>query len=132
MTQQGSSNRLIYDQCAYEKQLGESVSPYAYRTYGGAYENGQKCKQDKFWKRNDADVVDVESDLKNITRPATKCPSLKYDPKCKKSGQCISTFDPSLPVILDYNVCPVVFNNIPRMTTNGINAPEQPHFLRNK
>jgi hypothetical protein len=130
MTQQGSSNRLIYDDCAYVKSLTESVSPFAYRTYGGAYENDSKCKKDKFWKRIDVDVVDVESDLKNITRPATKCPSLKYDPKCKKSGQCVSTFDPSVPVILDYNVCPIVFNNIPRMTNSGIIMPEQPNCFR--
>jgi hypothetical protein len=130
MTQQGSSNRLRYDTCAYEKSLTESVSPFAYRTYGGMYENEQKCKKDKFWKRNDVDVVDVESDLKNITRPATKCPSLKYDPKCKKSGQCISTYDPSVPVILDYNVCPIVFNNIPRQTSNGLIMPEQSPAFR--
>ena len=130
MTQQGSSNRLRYDTCAYEKSLTESFSPFAYRTYGGMYENEQKCKKDKFWKRIDADVVDVESDLKNITRPATKCPSLKYDPKCKKSGQCISTYDPSVPVILDYNVCPIVFNNIPRQTSNGLIMPDQPAVFK--
>ena len=28
MTQQGSSNRLIYDECAYVKSLTESVSPF--------------------------------------------------------------------------------------------------------
>jgi hypothetical protein len=130
MTQQGSSNRLIYDTCAYQKELVESVSPFAYRTYGGAYEHEQKCKKDKFWKRIDSDVVDVESDLKNITRPATKCPELKYNPKCNKSGQCISTFDPSVPVILDSNVCPIVFNNIPRQKTNGLIMPDQPAVFR--
>lgn len=131
MTQQGSSNRLIYDECSYTKSLTESVSPFAYRTYGGAYENEKKCIKDKFWKRIDSDVVDVESDLKNITRPATKCPSLKYNPKCNKSGQCISTYDPSVPVILDYNVCPIVFNNIQRMKTNGLIMPEQPSCFKN-
>lgn len=130
MTQQGSSNRLRYDLCAYEKDLSESVSPFAYRTYGGAYENGEKCKKDKFWKRIDADVIDVESDLKNITRPATKCPGLKYNPKCQKSGQCINTFDPSVPVILDSNVCPIVFNNIPRQKTNGLIMPDQPNCFK--
>ena len=130
MTQQGSSNRLRYDECAYSKDLSQSVSPFAYRMYGGAYENESKCKKDKFWMRNDADVVDIESDLKNISRPATKCDNLKYNPSCKKSKECINTFDPSVPVILDSNVCPIVFNNIPRMTTNGLIMPDQPNCFK--
>ena len=130
MTQQGSSNRLRYDECAYSKTLTESVSPYAYRMYGGAFENNSKCKKDKFWHPYDVEVVDVESDLKNISRPATKCPSLKYNPSCKKSGFCVSTYDASAPVILNSNVCPIVFNNIPRMTSNGLREPEQPECMK--
>ena len=119
MTQQGSSNRLRYDECAYSKTLSESLSPYSYMMYDGKFENTEKCKKDKFWHPYDINVVDVESELKNISRPATKCPSLKYNPACKKSGQCISTFDPSVPVILNSNVCPIVFNNIKRLTNPG-------------
>ena len=121
MTQQGSSNRLRYDECAYSKTLNESTSPFQYMMYDGKYDNCDKCKQDRFWHPFDKEVVDVESELKNITRPATKCPSLKYNPVCKKSGQCISTYDPSVPVILDSNVCPIVFNNIKRQTNPGFN-----------
>ena len=125
MTQQGSSNRLRYDNCAYAKTLAESVSPFAYMMYDGKFENGGKCKLDNAWRPYYKEVVDVESDLKNITRPATKCPSLKYNPNCKKSPGCVSTFDPSVPVILDRDVCPIVFNNIPRMNYNGLVNPDK-------
>ena len=125
MTQQGSSNRLRYDNCAYAKTLSESVSPFAYMMYDGKFENCGKCKLDNAWRPYYKEVVDVESDLKNITRPATKCPSLKYNPKCKKSPGCVSTFDPSVPVILDRDVCPIVFNNIPRMQSNGLVNPDK-------
>lgn len=124
MTQQGSSNRLRYDNCAYAKTLAESVSPFAYQMYDGKYENRDKCKFDVAWRPYDREVVDIESDLKNISRPATKCPSLKYNPNCKKSSKCISTFD-KVPVILNRDVCPIVFNNIPRMRNNGLINPDR-------
>ena len=68
----GSSNRLLYDYCAYKKTLRESTDPFRYRMYEGAFENCNKCIYDKFWRP--FDLVDEESELKNITRPATKCP----------------------------------------------------------
>jgi len=123
MNKQGSSNRLIYDECAYEQKKGDSTSPYEYRTYMGMYENCEKCKFDKFWKPFDPEIVDVESELKNITRPATKCSNLKYNPSCKKSDLCVSTFDNKRPIIFNRDVCPVVFNNIKRQTSNGLKDP---------
>ncbi len=120
MNKQGASNRLPYDECAYAQRMSDSTSPFQYRTFVGAYENCEKCKFDKFWRPFDAEIVDVESELKNITRPATKCANLKYNPACKKSDLCMSTFDPSRPVIMNRDVCPVVFNNIPRQTSNGM------------
>ena len=123
MNRQGSSNRLIYDECAYSQDLNESVSPFQYRTYMGAYESCGKCKYDTFWHPFDAEIVDVESELKNITRPGTKCSNLKYHPACKKSKQCISTFDPSRPVVWSPEICPVVKNNIPKLTTTGVKNP---------
>ena len=117
---QGSSNRLPYDECAYAQKLHDSTTPFQYRTYAGAYENCDKCKLDKFWRPFDPEIVDVESELKNISRPATKCTTLKYHPSCKKSSACMSTFDPSRPVVHNADVCPVVHNNIPKITHNGM------------
>jgi hypothetical protein len=114
---QGSSNRLPYDCCAYEKRLAESVSPLEYQLYEGKYESCTKCIYDKFYRP--FDLVDFESELKNITRPNTKCDSLKYNPSCKKSKSCISTFDPEVPIVFASEICPIVHNNIPKMTHPG-------------
>ena len=62
----GSSNRLIYDRCAYDKELAESVAPLNYRMYSGAHENCNKCIYTKFYRP--FDLVEQESELKNITR----------------------------------------------------------------
>ena len=120
---QGSSNRLHYDECAYAQKIQESTTPFQYRTFMGAYENADKCKYDKFWKPFDPEIIDVESELKNITRPVSKCTSLKYDSTCERSKSCISTFDKLNPVIYNYNVCPIIQNNIPKQKTNGIREP---------
>ncbi len=120
----GSSNRLPYDNCAYEKKIYESTSPLAYQMYEGAYENCNKCTHnDKFWRPFDKEIVDIESELKNLSRPASQCDQYKYSPSCKKSGICTSTYDPSVPVVFAPEVCPIVFSNIPRQTGPGYKLP---------
>lgn len=119
----GSSNRTMYDNCAYQKRLIESTSPLDYYLYEGAYENCGKCKHDKFW--HPFDLVDQESELKNITRLATRCPQFKYNPRCKASSSCVSTFDKNVPVVFPPEVCPILENNIPKMTTPGYTVPPQ-------
>ena len=44
-TQLGSSNRLIYDQCEYNREVVESTKPLYYRMYLGQFENESKCKK---------------------------------------------------------------------------------------
>ena len=39
-----SSNRLMYDTCAYKKKLEESTTPLDYNLYTGKYENCSKCR----------------------------------------------------------------------------------------
>ena len=67
----GSSNRLIYDNCAYQKRLYESTAPLDYQLYQGKFENCKKCVQDKFW--TPYKLVDIETELRNQNRPATHC-----------------------------------------------------------
>lgn len=119
----GFSARLPYDPCAYNKRLSESVAPYAYQMYDGKYENCSKCVYDHYTRPFDSDVIDVESELYNITRPASKCPTRKYNPKCMKSPNCISTYDKSVPVVLAPEVCPIVFNNLRWGNDTGIRDP---------
>jgi hypothetical protein len=118
----GASNRLMYDNCSYSKQLYESTSPLLYHLYEGANENCGKCVYDKFWRP--FDLVDIESELKNITRPNSHCDQFKYDPRCNKSESCISTFDKDVPVTFVPEVCPIIHNNIAKMTDPGYSLPE--------
>ena len=113
----GSSNRTKYDNCDYQKSLYESTSPLMYMTYFGSVENVNKCRYDKFWTRYQ--LVDVESELRNQTRPLSNCDQFKYSPTCKRSGLCLSTFDKSVPVVQAPEVCPIIFNNIPVYTDTG-------------
>ena len=39
-----SSNRLMYDSCAYQKAISESTGSFAYAMYTGKYENCAKCR----------------------------------------------------------------------------------------
>lgn len=125
----GGSNRTRYDRCAYQQELYQSTSPFAYRMYEGAYENCKKCTSDnKFYRPFDGVMVDTESELKGITRPVSRCPQFKYNPECKKSGLCTSTFDASVPVVPDPSVCPDILDriygqNIPRTTSKGYTLP---------
>lgn len=115
----GESNRLIYDNCAYKKEIFESTSPLLYQMYEGKHENCNKCVSNKFWRPYD--LVDIESELKNITRPNTKCVELKYNPTCEKSNSCTSTFDKDVPVVFAPELCPIVSNNIQKWDSPGYN-----------
>ena len=126
----GASNRLLYDTCAYEKRLYESTSPLSYQLYFGKQENCNKCTDNnKFYVKYQPEIVDVESELLNLTKPLSKCDQFKYSPTCKKSGMCTSTFDRSVPVVLDPQVCPIVFSNIPKRTHPGYHLPN-PNFCQ--
>lgn len=126
----GSFNKSRYDDCAYQKDLYESTSPLAYMLYFGAQENCNKCIYDKFYVKYQPEIVDTESELLNLTRPLSKCDQFKYSPTCKRSGLCTSTFDRSNPVVLAPEVCPIVYNNIPRMTSPGYHLPN-PNICKN-
>ena len=120
---QGASNRPIYDCCDYAQSLQQSVDPLQYNLYFGAQENCSKCIDKKAWFKQDLAIVDIESDLLNLTRPLSNCDQYKYNPNCKASPECISTFDPNVPVILSPSLCPIVYNNIPVQTNPGYTLP---------
>jgi len=119
----GAFNRSMYDTCAYQKDLHESVSPLNFALSLYKYENCNKCLYDKFYVKYQPEIVDVESELRNITRPLSQCDQFQYSPTCKRSGLCLSTFDKSAPVVLAPEVCPIIYNNIPRQTNPGYTLP---------
>ena len=121
---QGASNRQIYDCCAYAQALQQSVDPLQYDLYFGAVENCNKCIDKKAWFKQDREIVDIESDLLNITRPLSNCDGFKYNPNCKTGPNCVSTFDPNAPRVLSPSLCPIVYNNIPIQTNPGYTVPD--------
>ena len=119
----GASNKPLYDCCKYAQDLQQSVDPFAYQMYFGRGENCNKCIDKKVWFKQDPSLVNVESHLLNITRPLSDCDAYKYNPNCKPSAQCISTYDPNVPVILPPSLCPIVYNNIPKQSNVGYTVP---------
>lgn len=125
----GGFTRLDYDLCAYQKKLTESTSPLQYRMYEGYFESDKKCifNKDSYYHPYDASIVDMDSELKNLTRPATRCPQYKYNSQCKKSPMCTSTYDKTVPIVLGQEVCycNIIQNNIPKINNPGyvLNVP---------
>lgn len=119
----GYSTRLPDDPCAYNKRLSESTGVYAYAVYDGKYENCNRCVFDHYTRPFDGDIVDVDSELSNRTRPASLCPSRLYNPACKKSPNCISTYDASVPVVLAPEVCEICPTNLHWGLETGIRDP---------
>lgn len=85
-----SFNRLIYDTCAYQKNLKQSTGVGAYQLYAGKFNHCNKCRIQlgvvggndvSLYKGN---LVDLESDLRGQTRASSLCPSHKYQPTCKQ------------------------------------------------
>ena len=114
----GTFNRLNYDNCAYDKKLSESTSPLMYQMSRYKYENCARCTYNGT-QYAPFDLVEEESELRGIVRPATRCPTRLYNPTCQKSEMCSSTYDKDVPVVYPPNLCPVVCNNIKKMKTPG-------------
>tara|TARA_B100001057_G_C22198881_1_gene699999 strand:- start:10 stop:489 length:480 start_codon:yes stop_codon:yes gene_type:complete len=83
-----SSNRLIYDTCAYKKELDQSVGPLSYILNPIQYENCNKCRMELGVVGGTAvsqikgNLVDLENDLRGTTRSMSLCPEKKYQPNC--------------------------------------------------
>jgi len=81
-----SSNRLLYDKCAYKQRLDESVDPLSYMLNPIKYENCNKCRVDKGVVGGTnvshirGSLVDLENDLRGQTRSLSQCSSKKFAP----------------------------------------------------
>ena len=93
-----SSNRLLYDKCAYKQRLDESVDPLSYMLNPLKYENCNKCRIVKGLVGGTnvsnirGDLVDLENDLRGQTRRLSQCSGKKYHPatgnKIVVQGSC--------------------------------------------
>ena len=90
-----SFNRLDYDTCAYKHVLSESVGPGEYQL-GTPPISCEPCfPKDPAYRlqREGASVdarskmIDVDSELMNITRLSSKCPNKKYLPSENQNGE---------------------------------------------
>jgi len=120
----GSFNRLNYDNCAYDRRLRESTDPLSYTLSRYKFENCARCTYDGTYYAP-FDLVDEESELHNLSRPATRCPERLYNPTCQKSDLCWSTFDKTVPVVYPPDLCPVVCSNIKKMKNPGFVVQQQ-------
>ena len=170
----GITDHLIYDDCAYASVILGNQKISNYHLNQNMHENKNKCKFDNFY--HPYDLIDLDSELKNITRPASKCINLQYQGmpktgKCKTELKPYQTdyihhhigdnpviphttcdingtlydnsligqpsnvkggvyppssdgFHPSVPVVLPPEVCPIVYNNIPKRTCPGYSIPD--------
>ena len=94
-----SFNRLLYDQCSQKNYNTQSSGPGNYRMNtplicNNCIQENPSIQMQKTGVSMNSGVewrfyngpVDVESDLRNINRPLTKCPENKYNPKCSNVG----------------------------------------------
>jgi hypothetical protein len=75
-----SFNRLIYDGCAYKKEVKENLSHLDYNLYKGKFETATCKKADYTHNLAFGTRTNTESELYGLTRPLTNCPEKKYSP----------------------------------------------------
>ena len=89
-----SFNRLNYDTCAYQQDLYQSVGPGEYRlteppnTEDNCFAESPhiRLQHQGVSVSKDTPLIDIDSELLNLTRPATACPSKKYIPDGSQCG----------------------------------------------
>lgn len=85
-----SFNRLNHDTCQYKQTLSESIGPGHYQlntppvSCDPCYPNDVQVRLQRSGDSLDMNrpLVDIDSELLNITRPSSKCPTRKYVPEC--------------------------------------------------
>lgn len=111
-----SSNRLIYDNCAYTTEIKESIGPLEYNLFKGKYENCKQCPVGDFTNNLEfTSRVYVENELSGLTRQNTLCPSLKFDPSKPFTAPDFS------PNKMCENINYITPSNLVKPTTNMLN-----------
>ena len=109
----GSYNRKMYDNCHFNIQLKESVSPGEYRLFSGAHENdlnSEYCSKNtnatisNDWK-SIGKRTDLESNLWVIKRD-TNCVDDKHKPCIKVDDERCNPGVPANPLICERDIVP--------------------------
>ena len=83
-----SWNHLKYDNCAYQKNLSESVSSLGYTLDPNKFYNCNACRNSfglvggNNVSTTTKNMVDLESDLMGVNRYNSDCPEQQYQPQC--------------------------------------------------
>ena len=81
-----SSNRLLYDPCAYNQDIFESTKPLSYVLNTQKYQHCKPCRMALGVVGGNevspitGNLVDLENELRGQTRLNTNCPALQYNP----------------------------------------------------
>lgn len=118
------SDKLPYDNCAIQQQNNRYYKKSNYQFFLPKEENCNKCIHDKFYFKQDPTLVDLESELRNQTRPLSKCNRFQYNSKCN-SSICKSTFDTSNPIIPNPLTCTIIRHNYPRFVSVHFPDPKK-------
>jgi len=111
-----SSNRLMYDKCAYATTIKESTGSLEYNLFKGKFENAKQCSVGQFENILEfGSRTETESELHGITRQGSLCPSLKYDPS--KQFKYPNLSPPRMCESI-YHITP---NNLVKPTSNMLN-----------
>ena len=71
----GNFTNLLYDNCDFQKRVMESTGPFQYQLYRGAHVNCNRCQVYQKY----VSLIDIESELKRLTRYESKCAQFKYN-----------------------------------------------------
>lgn len=111
-----SSNRLIYDNCAYASEIKESTQPLEYNLYRGKFENCKQCPVGDYTNILEfGSRADVESELYGLSRLGSLCPSQKYDPTKEFKNPDLS------PARMCENIYYITPNNLEKPKSNMLN-----------
>ena len=109
----GSYNRKLYDNCQFNLQLKESVSPGEYRLFSGAHENelnNEYCSKNtgatvsNVWN-SIGQRTDVESDLLVMKR-GTNCNDDKHKPCDRSEERRCNPGVPANPRVCERDIVP--------------------------
>jgi len=125
-----SFNRLIYDPCAYAKNLDQQSSILTYNLDPNKHYNCNPCRMGfgilggNVVSLDNTNLVDLESELRNQTRLNSLCPERKYLPQCvpnpnSRDGLPCSSSQLGTCAKRNLPECNLIHYK-PRITNNGI------------
>ena len=111
-----SSNRLIYDSCAYTTTIKSSTDPLNYLLFSVKYKNSILCDKGCANELSFTERTNAENELNGLARRHSLCPVNKYNPSS-------NVYNPPLfiPNIMCEKIHCLTPSNLKKPTSNMIN-----------